>query len=1064
VPEEVIVTRFILEKDQFDAEIKEATAGMATYDKGGKQAVATTEGLGVKLGTLSDKFKSIVPAAKDAGKAGTNLERLAASFDDVTNSTEGSLDVLKQLVAEASKTPQGQAALAGQLKESQAAALDALVAIKSISPEERKVAEDAQKILNAYDKFPNAIKDGTKEVTSLRGRLREAKEEAARIGEEVGKNTPAYRAAVKEAGRLKDEFDDLNKEVAAFNPDQKFTAVAGAIRGLAGGFAAAEGAAALFGVEEEGVGKALLKVQAALAISQGLGEFFGELPDALKTIRLLFFGAAEGATAQAVANTEAATAAEVSTAATASQALTQEELLAAQAAGLTTTESLAVVTAADAAASEADAVAKAGLAVATEGATAATGGLVAGLNAVKVAALENPFTAILVAAVALGVILYELSAGEKEAAVDYSKFVDELNKRTTATEDLSKLRTEMALLSQEAISISTNTSDTEAAIKQRNAIIADGYARDLATAQAAADAQEIEFKRVRDAFFNTAFDTKEASDKRKKDYDEATADASKLADNIAKIRGEAAKQEQQGQISILNFRKKETSEAVDNAKKRVDAEKAANELLAQLRDDELKSGLSARAAEIFDIDKKYDEQLAKAKDTFDKLRALTPVAQQGKVNADQGTAEEAIAKARNAAIEAANAKFRKEDEAAQKDFVDKMTGLALELKDTTLQLQTAQWDGLIAEAKNRGDEAVAQAVANGQSVAQAQAQSDAEISALQLQKAQSLLDAKLVFIDAEAEARKQTVTDANAELLKNDTLTADERTNVATTQAEQLAQIDADAAQKKKDVQDDVTAHVIAATKEESDAALKAAQDKLDALEATLGATADFFNNVSQLAKKNSAEQKALQLVAAVVNTYAGVAAVLGNPETIGPPPVDLAFRVISVAAILANGLGAVAKIASAFHGADRVGANGEEQVFSGPRDQYLYRLHKDERVVPAQVNMENWGMLEAMKGGKPKLDQYIALHYGDPGLQTFMQQTFIGQEQVSDPIATYITYMDSPDGQRASTSVMFPPNYDYNIVAEQRRTRRAIEDQTKAMHSLSGSQGNAPRKSSRYY
>jgi hypothetical protein len=84
-------------------------------------------------------------------------------------------------------------------------------------------------------------------------------------------NTEQYRAMAEEAGRLRDAIGDANQEVKNFGSDTStLDGVLSLAGGIAGGFAAVQGAAALFGDESEELQKTLLRVNAAMAILQGL--------------------------------------------------------------------------------------------------------------------------------------------------------------------------------------------------------------------------------------------------------------------------------------------------------------------------------------------------------------------------------------------------------------------------------------------------------------------------------------------------------------------------------------------------------------------------------------------------------------------------------------------------------------------------------------------------------------------------------------------------------------------------------------------------------------------------
>jgi hypothetical protein len=83
--------------------------------------------------------------------------------------------------------------------------------------------------------------------------------------------TQKYIETLQKLGNVKDEIGDLKAEIQAFaGTDAKVAAFGNVIGGVASGFQAAQGAAALLGAESEEVQKALLKVQAASALADGI--------------------------------------------------------------------------------------------------------------------------------------------------------------------------------------------------------------------------------------------------------------------------------------------------------------------------------------------------------------------------------------------------------------------------------------------------------------------------------------------------------------------------------------------------------------------------------------------------------------------------------------------------------------------------------------------------------------------------------------------------------------------------------------------------------------------------
>ena len=122
-----------------------------------------------------------------------------------------------------------------------------------------------------------------KSLGSLKSQLKEAQAEVIALSDKFGATSKEAIEAAKRAAELKDQIGDAKALVDAFNPDAKFKALTSSLAGVAGGFAAVQGAMALFGSESENVQKTLLKVQSAMALSQGL-QAVGESIDSFKQL------------------------------------------------------------------------------------------------------------------------------------------------------------------------------------------------------------------------------------------------------------------------------------------------------------------------------------------------------------------------------------------------------------------------------------------------------------------------------------------------------------------------------------------------------------------------------------------------------------------------------------------------------------------------------------------------------------------------------------------------------------------------------------------------------------
>jgi hypothetical protein len=108
-----------------------------------------------------------------------------------------------------------------------------------------------------------------KAAQSFSGIKTELKALTKAIGE-IDPNSNAFEVATKRAGQLRDQIRGVNDAIENADPEKKFAPFSRTVQGLAGGFAAAQGAMALFGGESEELEKTLVKVQGAMALSQGL--------------------------------------------------------------------------------------------------------------------------------------------------------------------------------------------------------------------------------------------------------------------------------------------------------------------------------------------------------------------------------------------------------------------------------------------------------------------------------------------------------------------------------------------------------------------------------------------------------------------------------------------------------------------------------------------------------------------------------------------------------------------------------------------------------------------------
>jgi hypothetical protein len=128
-------------------------------------------------------------------------------------------------------------------------------------------------------------------VGQMRKAIKEATSDLIAMQEQFGKTSPQAIAAAKRIAELKDRIQDAKEQADLFDPGKRFSAFANAASQVAAGFSAVQGAMALVGSESEDLQKTLVKVQGAMALSQGLSQLadFGKAFDEIKVVAVNAF-------------------------------------------------------------------------------------------------------------------------------------------------------------------------------------------------------------------------------------------------------------------------------------------------------------------------------------------------------------------------------------------------------------------------------------------------------------------------------------------------------------------------------------------------------------------------------------------------------------------------------------------------------------------------------------------------------------------------------------------------------------------------------------------------------
>ena len=426
IGEDILAT--IREAAELTAKLRgEVAASNEAQTKGAQQVItaqeqvqATLEGSVVAVQELGKQSATQGKAlATELDKAGASATRLDGALTEVEKTD------LQNLVNSAKAVAAAQGAIIKPLDEQKKAKLELLVRSKAITEEEGRLLGEVLETTDAFIELNEPVEKVEHGVGSIKKQIAGAKAEAQAMIQKFGEFSPQAITATKKVADLSDKLGDFIDRVKALNPDAKFQAFGQVFTSLAGGIAAANGAIGLFGEKSEDVQRALLKVQSALAITQGLQSFFGGFADGLKNIRAVL--------------------------------------------GLTTVaqEASTVATEADTLAKGTNATATVAVGAANTAAAGGVGVFTGALRTLAVVAAANPIGAIVTALVAIGGLFLLLGDNAEDSTVK----VDALLKRLQFFDDEAKrarsFRNELQDIQNELDSIGTDDSPA----KQREAAL-----------------------------------------------------------------------------------------------------------------------------------------------------------------------------------------------------------------------------------------------------------------------------------------------------------------------------------------------------------------------------------------------------------------------------------------------------------------------------------------------------------------------------------------------------------------------------------------------------------------
>jgi DNA repair exonuclease SbcCD ATPase subunit len=147
------------------------------------------------------------------------------------------------------------------------------------------------------DLLSRSFEDAYGEIQPLTGRMGELEDQLYELANAGKQGTDEFKTLAAEVGRMKKTIQQTDAQVdgLAMTTSQK---LGGALGGVTSGFELVQGAMGAMGAESENVQKALLKVQSAMAIAQGVQGIKESIP----AFKAMGVAIQESATAQKILN------------------------------------------------------------------------------------------------------------------------------------------------------------------------------------------------------------------------------------------------------------------------------------------------------------------------------------------------------------------------------------------------------------------------------------------------------------------------------------------------------------------------------------------------------------------------------------------------------------------------------------------------------------------------------------------------------------------------------------------------------------------------------------------
>lgn len=273
-------------------ELNQATQELNAIEKQFGKTSIQAENAAKKVALIKDEIADV----KDVGiNLSVNSTSAQQSVNEIKSDIGDVKDVDIKLSVDANSAQKSVGQIRSQLAEANTKLEETKNKFGEMSNEAKEAEKEVQRLNDELNNTANASDEIEQKQTfvPLKRQLKEATQELFAIREQFGETSVEAINAAKRVAQIRDEIGDAKALADGFNPDAKFKALGSAIQGVTGGFAALQGAQALFGNDSKELQETLVKVQGALALSQGVDAIL-EAKDSFKVLKAVAIDAFKG--------------------------------------------------------------------------------------------------------------------------------------------------------------------------------------------------------------------------------------------------------------------------------------------------------------------------------------------------------------------------------------------------------------------------------------------------------------------------------------------------------------------------------------------------------------------------------------------------------------------------------------------------------------------------------------------------------------------------------------------------------------------------------------------------